>query len=231
MSHELRTPLNAIIGFSEFMGSGALGPTGSPKYLEYAKDINRSGRHLLDMICDILDMSKIEAGQYELAFSDIDIAPVAEFAVRLVAGRAETGRLALTNLVSPDLPKLRADERALRQILLNLLSNAVKFTPPDGRVMVTTAPEGNHMALTVSDTGIGIAPKDIDRVVQPFQQVGGIFSRPHEGAGLGLAITKRLAELQGGNLFIQSQPGKGTTVTVRLPLAVPATETRAVATG
>jgi signal transduction histidine kinase len=231
MSHELRTPLNAIIGFSEFMASGALGPTGSLKYLDYAKDINRSGRHLLDMICDILDMSKIEAGQYELAFADIDIAPIAEFAVRLVAGRAEAGNLTLTNLVSPDLPKLRADERALRQILLNLLSNAVKFTPYGGQIAVTAAPDDDHMmALTVSDTGIGIAPANIGRVVQPFQQVGGILSRPHEGTGLGLAITKRLTELQGGSLSIQSELKKGTTVTVRLPMAAPV-ELRTAAAG
>ncbi len=223
MSHELRTPLNAIIGFSEVIMSGAFGPAGSPKYLEYARDINRSGNHLLDMIAGILDMSKIEAGRYEMAAEDIELAPIVEFCLRLVADRAAAERISLTHLIPSDLPKLHADERALRQILLNLLSNAVKFTRPGGRVGVSAAPDGQGMiSLAVTDTGIGIAPADVATVLEPFRQVGGAFHHPQEGTGLGLAITKRLVELHGGSLRIESQPGQGTTVTVTVPMAVAA---------
>ena len=228
MSHELRTPLNAIIGFSEFMASGGLGPAGSSKYLEYARDINRSGRHLLDVISELLDMSKIEAGQYELQLDAIELAPVADFALRLVAGRAEAGRLTLANHVGPDVPKVRADERALRQILLNLLSNAVKFTPPGGDIAIQAAADGEMLAIQVSDTGIGIPPGDLGRVLEPFRQIRGTMNRPHEGTGLGLAITKRLIEMQGGRLQLQSEVNKGTTVTVRLPIA-PAAAVRTAA--
>ena len=219
MSHELRTPLNAIIGFSEFMASGGLGPAGSPKYLEYARDINRSGRHLLDVISELLDMSKIEAGQYELYLDAIELAPVTEFALRLVAGRAEAGRLTLTNRVGIELPRLRADDRALRQILLNLLSNAVKFTPPGGNIAVSAAVDDDMLAIRVTDSGIGIPAADLERVLEPFRQIRGTMNRPHEGTGLGLAITKRLIEMQGGRLQLQSEVGQGTTVTVRLPIA------------
>ena len=221
MSHELRTPLNAIIGFSEVIASGAFGPTGSPKYLEYARDINRSGKHLLDMIAGILDMSKIEAGRYEMTLEDIELAPVVEFCLRLVADRAAAERISLTSLIPPSLPRLRADERALKQILLNLLSNAVKFTPAGGRVGVSAEFDGDAMiSVTVTDTGIGIDPADVAIVLEPFRQVGRGFSRPQEGTGLGLAITKRLVELHGGSLRITSQPGQGTTVAVTVPIAV-----------
>ena len=230
MSHELRTPLNAIIGFSEFMASGGLGPAGSSKYLEYARDINRSGRHLLDVISELLDMSKIEAGQYELELREMDLATVAEFALRLVAGRAEAGRLTLVNQVSAALPKVRGDERALRQILLNLLSNAVKFTPAGGEIRLGAAVDGEMMAIQVADTGIGIPPGDLERVVEPFRQIRGTMNRPHEGTGLGLAITKRLVEMQGGRLQLRSEVDKGTTVTVSLPIA-PAVAVRTAATG
>jgi two-component system sensor histidine kinase BarA len=223
MSHELRTPLNAIIGFSEVIASGAFGPTGSPKYLEYARDINGSGKHLLAMIAGILDMSKIEAGRYEMMPEDVELAPIVEFCLRLVADRAAAERISLTSLIPPSLPKLRADERALKQILLNLLSNAVKFTPPGGRVGISAEADGDAMiSVAVSDTGIGIAPADIATVLEPFRQVGRGFSRPQEGTGLGLAITKRLVELHGGSLRIDSQPGRGTTVTVTIPIALAA---------
>ena len=231
MSHELRTPLNAIIGFSEFMASGALGPAGSLKYLEYARDINTSGRHLLDMISEVLDMSKIEAGQYELVPEDVDLSETAEFCVRLVAGRAEAGQITLANQVEPDLPKVRTDARALRQILLNLLSNAVKFTPAGGRVTVSAAANTpRDIVLIVSDTGVGMSAEDLRHVGEPFRQVGRSLTRQQEGTGLGLAITKRLVEMLGGKLQIESTPGRGTAVMVRLPAACPV-ERRASAVG
>ncbi len=231
MSHELRTPLNAIIGFSEFMAGGGLGPAGSPKYLEYARDINKSGRHLLDMISDVLDMSKIEAGQYEIEPDDVDLSAVVEFCVRLVAGRAEAGRIAISSDIQPGLPKVRADERALRQILLNLLSNAVKFTPTGGAVTLRAAWNGPHaIALAISDTGIGISSDDLEHIGEPFRQVGRTVTRPQEGTGLGLAITKRLVDMHGGTLEIHSAPAQGTTVFITLPAAEQA-ERRASAVG
>jgi signal transduction histidine kinase len=229
MSHELRTPLNAIIGFSEFMAGGALGPAGSSKYLEYARDINKSGRHLLDMISGILDMSKIEAGQYDLTPEDVDLASVAEFCLRLVAGRAAAGAVALDCEFEPGLPKVYADERALRQILLNLLSNAVKFTPAGGRVVISARMDGAEcIALTVADTGVGIDAADLKQLGEPFRQVGRPPDRPQEGTGLGLAITKRLVAMQGGTLTIETAPGRGCSVTATLP-AARAVERRAVA--
>jgi signal transduction histidine kinase len=229
MSHELRTPLNAIIGFSEFMASGALGPVGSPRYLEYARDINNSGRHLLDMISDILDMSKIEAGQYELAPQDVDLATIAAFCVKLVAGRAEAGHLTIANQIGADIPALRADQRALRQIVLNLLSNAVKFTPPGGTVTVSAVAEGEAVRIVVADTGMGISPADLAHIAEPFRQAGEVLNRPQDGTGLGLAITKRLVEMHGGRLEIQSAVGQGTTVSIILPIAPAASTATAVA--
>ena len=224
MSHELRTPLNAIIGFSDMMSAGLHGPLGSPKYLEYIKDINHSGHHLLDMISGILDMSKIEAGKYELSPQELDPVGVAAFCVRLMLDRAAKGGVALVNQVAPGLPRVRADEPALKQILLNLLSNAIKFTRPGGTVILSAAPERDGtMRIAVTDTGIGIDAADLVHVLEPFRQVDRTLARRYEGTGLGLAITKRLVDLHGGTLAIDSTPGKGTAVTVRLPLATPAT--------
>jgi signal transduction histidine kinase len=225
MSHELRTPLNAIIGFSDMMSAGMHGPLGSPKYLEYIRDINLSGHHLLDMITGILDMSKIEAGKYALSLQELDVVAVAAFCVRLVLDRAAKGGIALVNQVTSGLPRVRADETAVKQILLNLLSNAVKFTPAGGTVTVSAAAgRDGMMRLTVADTGIGIAAADLARVLEPFRQVDRTLARRYEGTGLGLAITKRLVDLHGGSLSIDSTPDKGTAVTVRLPLAAPAAE-------
>jgi signal transduction histidine kinase len=226
MSHELRTPLNAIIGFSDIMSGGLLGPIGSPKYIEYVKDINHSGHHLLDMISGILDMSKIEAGKYELAPADLDLAGIAAFCMRLVLERAAKGGVAIYNEIAPGL-RVHADEPALKQILLNLLSNAVKFTGQGGRVTLSAAPDGpdahgaSFMRLMVADTGIGIAPENLQHVLEPFRQVDRTLARRYEGTGLGLAITKRLVDLHGGSLDIASKPTVGTTVTVRLPAATP----------
>ena len=222
MSHELRTPLNAIIGFSDMMSAGLHGPLGSPKYLEYIKDINHSGHHLLDMISGILDMSKIEAGKYELAPDSVDVVAVAAFCVRLVLERAAKGGVALVNQIAPGLARARADETALKQILINLLSNAVKFTPAGGTVTLSAAADADGMMrLTVADTGIGIRAADLAHVVEPFRRVDRSLARRYEGTGLGLAITKRLVDLHGGALAIDSTPDKGTAVTVRLPVAAP----------
>jgi two-component system cell cycle sensor histidine kinase PleC len=217
MSHELRTPLNAIIGFSDLMLTGVFGPIGSPKYLEYAKDVHHSGHLLLDMINEILDLSKIEAGRYELYPEDVDVAFIVEDCLGILSVTAQQRDVALTSTVS-GLLSVTVDDRAIRQILLNLLSNGVKFTPPGGRVNLdaTTASDG-MVAITVTDTGIGIAAADLDRVFEPFRQANASVSRAREGTGLGLPITKRLVELSGGRLTLESQVGLGTTVTVWLP--------------
>lgn len=219
MSHELRTPLNAIIGFSDIMLSGVFGPIGSPKYLDYAGDVNRSGRLLLEMINDILDLSKIEAGHYELDIQEIGVTPIVEDSISVLRAAAQQREVELTFTVGGPL-RVKADDRALKQILLNLLSNAVKFTPSGGRVTLSAsaAPECT-IAVAVTDTGIGIAPADLDRVFEPFRRANASISRTHEGTGLGLAITKHLVELNGGELSLKSQLGFGTTVTVWLPAA------------
>jgi two-component system, cell cycle sensor histidine kinase PleC len=221
MSHELRTPLNAIIGFSDMMLTGMFGPIGSPKYLEYAGDVHRSGHYLLSMINEILDLSKIEAGRYELDPEDIDVAVVIQECVSIVRVTAEQHDVELTVTASRPL-HANADNRAFKQILLNLLSNAVKFTPPGGRVSLraTIAAEG-MITVAVADTGIGIAATDLDRIFEPFQRGDASVARAHEGTGLGLAITKGLVELSGGKLALESQSGLGTTVTVWLPAARP----------
>ena len=218
MSHELRTPLNAIIGFSEFMASETLGPLGALRYVGYARDIVDSGRHLLGVINDILDMSRIEAGAVHLEETDVRIDAVAEGALRLVAQRASDAGLRLEKHVPADLPAVKADERLLRQVLINLLSNAVKFTPSGGAVEVAAAvgPRG-EIRLSVSDTGIGIAPQNIARALEPFGQVDSSLSRKYEGSGLGLPLVKSIVELHGGTLEIESMPDRGTTVTIRLP--------------
>ncbi|HYM32620.1 MAG TPA: PAS-domain containing protein [Candidatus Cybelea sp.] len=218
MSHELRTPLNAVIGFSEIIASELLGRLGTPKYIEYAEDIQRSGRHLLELINDILDMSRIEAGRYQLAPEDVSPGELIGEVVRLVSVNAAQAGVWLINNASSDLPKMRIDRRAVRQVLLNLLSNAIKFTPKGGSVTVdgNLAPE--RLLISVEDTGIGIAENDLTRLAKPFEQVDNVMTRRQEGSGLGLAISKALIELHGGTLIIDSALGRGTKVTVTLPL-------------
>jgi two-component system, cell cycle sensor histidine kinase PleC len=217
MSHELRTPLNAIIGFSEMMQRQLLGPIGTEKYLDYIDGIRQSGEHLLDLISDILDMSKIEAGKYSLDPEDINLAKITRLAVHMVEGRARDACVDLsTNEFGEDLP-LHADRRAVLQIILNLLSNAVKFTEPGGSVHVTLTHDDKQITLKVADTGIGIPANMLHAITQPFEQAANHYTRAHEGTGLGLAITKELAMLHGGNLDIQSTVGVGTTVTITLP--------------
>jgi two-component system cell cycle sensor histidine kinase PleC len=217
MSHELRTPLNAIIGFSEIMESGMFGPLGADKYREYCGDIRSSGQYLLDVINDILDMSKIEAGRIRLEFEDLALDPLLNEAIRVVAARAEEKDLELTAKIAPELC-LRADRRALKQIVLNLLSNAVKFTPQGGRVTVRGRCTEDCIVLGIADTGIGIAKDALARLGRPFEQVESQLTKSHQGSGLGLAISKSLIELHGGRMRIRSTPGKGTMVVVRLPL-------------
>ena len=218
MSHELRTPLNAILGFSELMGNATLGPLGNPKYEEYAKDINDSGRHLLALIQDILDLSKIEAGQLELDEEEIDIAMVIRSCLVLVKERAENSGVKLKTDIPQEIPALHADKRKLKQILVNLLSNAVKFTPAGGEVALKawSRPDGGYV-FQIIDTGIGIALADIPKALSPFGQVDSDLNRKYEGTGLGLPLTKQLVEMHGGSLDLQSEVGVGTTVTVRFP--------------
>jgi PAS domain S-box-containing protein len=218
MSHELRTPLNAIIGFSEMMGRQMLGPLGSEHYVEYARDIHDSGTHLLGLINDILDVSKLEAGKVELEDNEIDMAEVIEATFRLVRERAKTNEVELIADGLDDLPHLRADVRRTKQILLNLLSNAVKFTPPGGSVTVKCYISlADEMVVQVIDTGVGMAPEDIPRALAPFAQIDSTLNRKYDGTGLGLPLTKSLVELHGGTLEIESEPGAGTTVTIVFP--------------
>jgi two-component system cell cycle sensor histidine kinase PleC len=217
MSHELRTPLNAIIGFSEIMESGMFGPLGAEKYQEYCTDIRDSGQYLLDVINDVLDMSKIEAGRIRLEFEDLELDPLLNESMRVVSARAQEKQLNLSARISPDL-KLRADRRALKQIALNLLSNAVKFTPAGGRVTVRGRATDHCIVLGIADTGIGIAKDALAKLGRPFEQVESQLTKSHQGSGLGLAIAKSLVELHGGHMSIRSTLGKGTMVVVRLPL-------------
>jgi len=219
ISHELRTPLNAIIGFSDLMQREMFGPLGNAQYGEYIRDIHQSGSHLHDVINDILDLSKIEAGKLELREETCLLPAIVERCIRVVAARAEEGRIALRNQVPARLPPICADERKLKQILINLLSNAVKFTPEHGTVTVSAATADDGISFTVSDTGIGMATEEIKNAMQPFGQLDSSLNRRHEGTGLGLPLTKSLVELHGGRMWIDSRPGIGTSVTVHLPAA------------
>lgn len=218
MSHELRTPLNAIIGFSDIIKNEKLGTLGNSKYRNYANDINVSGLHLLDLINDILDMSKIEAGESELQEEVIEICELVRRIMRLVTGDAEKSGVKLELDVPDDAPALRADDRKVKQILINLLSNAIKFTPEGGKVTLRTWSRADSgYVFQVTDTGIGIAPTDIPKALTPFQQIDSDLNRQYQGTGLGLPLTKALVEMHGGSLDLQSEVGVGTTVTVRFP--------------
>ncbi len=218
MSHELRTPLNAIIGFSEIMQGEILGPHGNPTYKEYANDIHQSGQHLLNLINEILDISRIEAGRYELNESPVDLAKIAADCHRLMRLRAETKELKIVELFEPDLSQLWADERAVRHICLNLLSNAVKFTPPGGTVTLAIGSTGlGGQFLSVKDTGPGIPEDEIPSVLRSFGQ-GSLAQQAAEGGtGLGLAITKGLTELHDGTFELKSRLGYGTEVIISFP--------------
>ena len=218
MSHELRTPLNAIIGFSEIMREEVLGAMGNSQYREYADDIHASGRHLLDVINDILDISKIETGKLELNEEDFSLVPAIESSVRLVKERADSRDISVAIQAADGLPDLRADKRKVKQIVINLLSNAVKFTADGGDVTISVeADAAAGLSLSVSDTGIGMNPDDIPKAMAPFGQIDSALSRRFEGTGLGLPLAKSLMELHGGTLDLESEPGVGTTVRIRFP--------------
>ena len=218
MSHELRTPLNAIIGFSTIIERAMLGPLNNERYREYGKDISSSGTHLLSLINDILDLSRIEAGKFELDETDIDVGEAVRASVHLVRDRAAAGRIMLKEIVPAQLPHLHADDRAIKQILLNLLSNAVRYTLEGGRVSLRVSLERDgRFCITITDTGVGMTPEDLAKALTPFQQGGNLLTRKHHGTGLGLSLANHLAELHGGQLAIDSTPGKGTAVTVILP--------------
>jgi two-component system cell cycle sensor histidine kinase PleC len=217
MSHELRTPLNAIIGFSEMMQRQLLGPIGTEKYIDYIAGIRESGEHLLDLISDILDMSKIEAGKYELDLEEMNAVKIIRLALHMIEGRAEDAKIKISLDARKEDMLIVADRRALMQILLNVLSNAVKFTNPGGLVRIECAERPDYLSIRISDNGIGIPANKLKCVTRPFEQAASHYTRQHEGTGLGLAITKDLVELHGGSLHIDSTLGVGTTVTVRLP--------------
>ena len=218
MSHELRTPLNAINGFSDIMKKEMFGPLGDPRYKEYVGDILFSGQHLLSLINDILDMSKIEAGKMTLRPEEVNIEDLIEQVLRIVRGRADENSL---NLVYEGgaMPEIQADMRAVKQVLLNLTTNAIKFTPEGGTVTIRAEAKTQGLIVKVIDTGIGIAAQDLERLAKPFEQIESDNSRKHEGTGLGLALSKSLIELHGGNFKLESEVGVGTTVIFTLPTA------------
>lgn len=217
ISHELRTPLNAIIGFSEVMMQGMLGPVGNSSYEGYLKDIHDSGIDLLNIINDILDLSKAEAGKLELSEQTVDVAAILDAVCRLMHSKIDHAGLTVTTELAPNLSLLFCDRLKLKQVLLNLLSNAVKFTPHGGKIAITARSGSDGFVIAIGDTGIGIPREDIQRVLQPFEQVENSLSRSHNGTGLGLPLTAAMMELHGGSLEIESAIDAGTTVTIRFP--------------
>jgi signal transduction histidine kinase len=216
MSHELRTPLNAIIGFSEVLSERMFGEL-NEKQDEYLKDIHASGQHLLSLINDILDLSKIEAGKMELELSDFDLPMTIDNALMLIRERAGRRSIALNTAVGERVGQVHADERKIRQVLLNLLSNAIKFTPEGGRIEVEAKPVNGSIEVSVSDTGVGIAPEDQEAVFEEFRQVG-TADKKVEGTGLGLALSRKFIELHGGKIWVESQVGQGSTFTFTVPV-------------
>jgi signal transduction histidine kinase len=219
VSHELRTPLNAIIGFSDMMRHRVYGPLGDPKYEGYADDIQNSGRLLLDLINDLLDATRLEAGHHELVETECDLAVILREAAALVKVQAERAEIVLKVKINGILPPVLADQRALRQIVLNLVSNALKFTPAKGSVRLSCAMTDNRPVITIEDTGRGIAPDEIKDLFRPFARTTEAKQASTPGTGLGLAIVKSLVELHQGTIAMDSRLGFGTTVTVKLPQA------------
>jgi signal transduction histidine kinase len=217
MSHELRTPLNAIIGFSQVMADELLGPLGNPRYSGYARDISASAQHLLGIISDILDVSKLEAGKIELDENEIDIGQMARDILHLVAERAHALEIAVELELGAELPTLKADALKLKQVLLNLATNAIKFSHSGGRVLIRARAGEDGLRIEVVDHGIGMDEAEIETAVTRFGQVASTWNRKHPGTGLGLPLAIGLVELHGGRLVIESEKGVGTTVTVCLP--------------
>jgi len=218
MSHELRTPLNAIIGFSDLMRSQLLGPLGRPRYREYVDDIHSSGLHLLSLINDVLDLSRLDAGMATLVEREVSLRNVADEACKMVATQAKKADARLTIKVPIDLPNVLGDERRIKQIIVNLLSNAIKFTPGPGIITVEMEEAASGILLKVIDNGIGICEADLPKVFERFGQVDNELSRMHDGTGLGLPLVKQLIELHGGSLAAESKLGVGTTITVAFPM-------------
>lgn len=218
MSHELRTPLNAIMGFSEVIKNEMFGHIPIPQYVEYARDIYGSGAHLLDIINDILDLSKVEAGKFNLTEENVAVEEVVFAVCNIIKGKADEKNLHIAPRLPGVMPRLYADKRALKQMMLNLLSNAVKFTPKDGDVCISAQlEEDGSVAIVVSDNGIGIAETDMHKVLAPFGQVDSDLAREHEGTGLGIPLVKAMIELHGGTLSFESKPGAGCMVILRFP--------------
>jgi signal transduction histidine kinase len=220
MSHELRTPLNAIIGFSEVLQERMFGDM-NEKQLEYVKDINESGMHLLSLINDILDLSKIEAGRMELDLSRFHVPSAIGNALTLMRERASRHFVTLRSAVDERVGEITGDERKFKQILLNLLSNAVKFTPEGGKIEVRASRVDGRIEIAVADNGVGIAPEDHTAVFEEFRQIGTDYTTKSEGTGLGLALTRKFVELHGGSIRLQSEPGKGSTFSFTLPETQP----------
>jgi signal transduction histidine kinase len=226
ISHELRTPLNAIIGFSEVMETETFGPLGGARYLDYARDIRGSGVHLLNIINDILDLSRVELGRIKLQVGRIEIGRLIAEVVEMLRKQAGAAEVAIETDVDPALPTIESDEQKLRQVLINVLSNALKFTPAGGRVTICAHPEPDGgCRIAVEDNGIGMTPENIPIALAPFGQIDSSLARKYGGAGLGLPIAKRFAALLGGGLEIRSAAGAGTTVTITLPAQIAAGET------
>jgi signal transduction histidine kinase len=217
MSHELRTPLNAVIGFSEVLLERMFGEL-NPKQDEYLQDILSSGRHLLSLINDILDLAKIEAGRMELEVTDFHLPQAIDNSITLVRERAARRAITLEVGVDPRLGEIKGDERKVKQVLLNLLSNAIKFTPEGGRVEVHAGLADGVAEISVTDTGVGIAPEDHEAVFEEFRQVGSDYAKKHEGTGLGLTLSRRFVELHGGKIWVKSQLNQGATFTFTLPV-------------
>ncbi|HEY4345445.1 MAG TPA: ATP-binding protein [Parvibaculum sp.] len=217
MSHELRTPLNAIIGFADLMRMQLLGPLEPPRYLDYVNDIHHSGVHLLHMINELLDMAKIEAGHVDLHEDVIDLRDIGTEVLRMLRQSIETARVKLNVVMPSALPLICADEQQVRRVLVNLLSNAIKFTPAGGSITLSAHECESGLEVSVADTGIGIPPDKLDKVLEPFEQVENSFTRTRAGTGLGLPLTKAMVEAHGGTLTLESELGQGTTVRVSLP--------------
>ena len=219
MSHELRTPLNSIIGFAELIRDEVAGPNGEPSHIEYSRDILSSGQHLLSMINDILDLSKIEAKKFKINRTPVHLRSLVQSVVRSVMPLARQATLTVRVDCEIDMPVVWADERAIKQMIANLLSNSVKFTPPGGRITVSVRQISPiEVGIVVTDTGIGIPPDQIDRLLQPFEQIEERIELARKGTGLGLPLVNGLAKLHRGRLDINSEPGQGTMVTVTLPV-------------
>jgi signal transduction histidine kinase len=217
MSHELRTPLNGILGFSEMIEQQIAGPINA-KYVGYAHDIHHSGEHLLALVNDVLDLAKLEAGKLELHETEVAVPGLIDDCLTLVRGKADAGKIRVSRNIMPNVPKIRGDLRAIKQILLNFLSNAVKFTPEGGTVTVLTSlDKSGHFCLAVRDSGIGMTKAEAEIALSPFGQIDSKLARKHEGTGLGLPICKSLLELHDAEIIIDSEPGAGTTLTARFP--------------